>query len=337
MGKLHLMNCSHIEDVSIIAAADSSKKNLKFAESWGVKNLYSDYNELLNGSHGSLALDAIIVTLPNYLHFDCIRLALEEGLQVFVEKPLANTSEECRKIARLAERNSSKLMIGHYFRFLDAVVKMKKAVDSGLIGDLEVLTLEEIINGPFSPYAIPTPVPEWWFDPRKAGGGVMLDLGYHMLDLFRFFAGDPEPLFAFLGYRLNLQIEDSAIVIVHSRDSSVKGIINVGWYQNVVFPKFNFRLVLNGTGGCLSSDDYLLRSIYLHILKAGTKNLLRKILRRKIAPLSYTYYYEPFYKEMEHFFDCIRNDCKPSISAIDGLRTVELIEQSYKISSKTAH
>jgi len=56
------------------------------------------------------------------------------------------------------------------------------------------------------------------------------------------------------------------------------------------------------------------------------KKLLRKVIGKKIRPLSYTYHYESYYKELKHFFDCVRNDLNPMISAINGLKTVELIE-----------
>ena len=332
MGKLHMMNCLHVGDVKVAAVADPLTKNLKIAKSIGVKDLYNNYHDLLNESHKSL--DAVVITLPNYLHFESIQLALEAGLNIFSEKPLANTANECRRIVQLVEKSDKKLMIGHNLRFLDAVIKIKDAVDKGLIGDLEALALEEVMNGPFSPHALPTPVPEWWFDPMKTGGGVLLDLGYHLFDLFRFFAGDFRVLYSFLDYKLNLPIEDSAIVIVRSQNSSVKGIINVGWYQNVIFPKYNFRLILNGTAGYVSSDDYVPSNIYLHAIKEGTKNLFRKVLGRKIRPLSYSYYYESYYKEINHFFDCIKNDSEPLISAIDGLKIVKLVEHAYKISNR---
>jgi len=78
MGRLHMMNCLHIDDVRVVAAADSSKRALNKARSVGVKNLYTDYHSLLNDFHGNM--DAVIISLPNFLHFESIELALEAGL-----------------------------------------------------------------------------------------------------------------------------------------------------------------------------------------------------------------------------------------------------------------
>ena len=328
-----MMSCLHIDDIKLVAAADPSKKALKKAKSFGVKNLYTDYWDLLNECRD---IDAVVISLPNYLHFESIQLALEAGLNVFIEKPMATTAKECRKIVKLVERSGRKFMIGHCMRFLGATEKMKDIADKGHIGNLEVVTIEQILNGPFAHGMVPTPVPEWWFDPKKAGGGVLLDLGYHLIDLFRFFVGGHSKiLFSCLDHKFNLPVEDGAIIILRSSDFSTKGIINVGWYQKSVFPEYNFRIILHGNAGYMSSDDLVPRNIYLHAVKEGTKNLFRRIIGKKIKPLSYSYYYESYYKELQHFFDCVRHDLNPSVSATDGLKTIELIEEAYKNFDKT--
>jgi len=327
MGRLHMMNCLHIDDVKVVAVADSSKKALNKAKSIGVRNLYTDYRDLLNDS---LSIDTVVISLPNFLHFESIELALEAGLSVFIEKPLANTVEECRKIVKLVEKSGRKFMIGHSMRFVDAIEKMKDATDKGRIGKLEIVTTESIQNGPLSHGLVPKPVSDWWFDPKKSGGGALLDLGYHLIDLFRFFAGDSKLLFSCLDYKFNLPVEDGATVILASSNPSVRGIINVGWYQKSIFPKFDFRFILHGNAGYISSDDFVPSNIYLHAIKEGTKNFFRKIVGKKIRPLSWTYWYESHYKGLKHFFDCVKQDLDPSISAVDGLKTVELIEEAYK-------
>lgn len=330
MGKLHMMNCLHIDGVRIVAAADQSKMALNKAKSVGIKNLYTDYHSLLNDS---LNIEAVIVSLPNFLHFESVQLALEAGLDIFVEKPLAITAEECRKIVKVVKRSGRKLMVGHSSRFIDAVEKMKGIADKGYIGNLEVLTLEQVINGPFAHGVVPTPVSEWWFDIKKTGGGVLLDLGYHLIDLFRFFVkGDCKVLFSSFDHKFNLPFEDSAIVILQSSDCSAKGIINVGWYQKSIFPQFNFRVILHGNADYISSDNLVPRNMHLYAIKEGAKNFLRWVVGKKIKPLSYTYIARAHYKELQHFFDCIKKDSNPSVSAMDGLKTLELIEEAYKFS-----
>lgn len=333
MGRVHMMNCLHMDNIKIVAVADASKRALKKAESVGVKNLYTDYHDLLNDS---LDLDAVIIVLPNFLHFESIQLALEVGLNVFVEKPMANTVKECQKIVKLVKSSGRKLMVGHYMRFIDVIEKMKKTADKGHIGNLEVITLEEVTHGPFTHPTVPKPVPDWWFTPEKIGGGVVLDLGCHLIDLFRFFVGDAKILYSCLDHRLNLSIEDEAIIILNSSSSCVKGIINVGWYEKSNFPYLNFRAILHGNAGHISSDKLGFSNVYFHAIKEGTKNIFRRMVRKKIRPLSYSQIYEAYYKEMRHFFNCLEQDNAPSISATDGLKTIEIIEDIYKSHDKTS-
>jgi len=330
-GMLHLMNCNHIDDVQVVAAADLSRKARTKAKSFGVENLYEEYDKMIRSSRD---LDAVILSVPNFLHLPCIELALEAGLDVFTEKPLANTVRECQQIVSLVRKSGRKLMIGHNCRFYEFSEKMKRELDNGSLGNLEVVTAEEVINGPFAHPYVPSPVSEWWFDPKKAGGGVLLDIGYHMIDLFRFFAGDAKVLYSFLGHRFGLPIEDTAIVLLQSHSTKVKGIINVGWYERTIFPRFNFRVILHGNAGYLASHDLVPKNLYSYAAKVGIKNVVRRVIGRKIAPLKYTYFYESYYKELEHFFNCIETDAEPSVSAEDGLKTIEIVESVYQASEK---
>jgi predicted dehydrogenase len=327
MGMLHLLNCLKIEGVNVVAVADSSKRALKKAEALGVKNSYSDYHDLLNRSS---EIDAIVLSLPNFMHFESIKLSLESGLNVFAEKPMANSVDDCKEIVRLVGKSGRRLMVGHCMRYLPAVVQMHKSVEEGFIGNLEVATIEEIINGPFAHPRSPAPVSDWWFDPEKSGGGALFDVGYHMIDLFRFFAGDARVLFSSLDYKFNLAVEDGAIVVLQAEGSSAKGIINIGWYEKTIFPQYDFRAILHGASGFISSDDLVPHNLYIHAVKEGIKNIFGRIAGRRVHLLSYTYYYEQFYKEMAEFFDCIKKGFEPSVTAVDGLKTVEIIHEAYK-------
>lgn len=331
MGMLHLMSCLKVDGVNVVAVADSSKRALRKAEGLGVRRLYTDYHELIGCSS---EIDAVVLSLPNFMHFESIRLALESGLNVFAEKPMAITVGDCKEIVRLVSKSGRKLMVGHCMRYLPAIEQMQGKVEDGFIGNLEVATIEEIINGPFAHPRSPAPVSDWWFDPVKSGGGALLDVGYHMIDLFRFFAGDAFVTFASLDHKFNLPVEDAAIVMLQSREGSAKGIINVGWYEKTIFPEYDFRVVLHGSSGYLSSEDIVPRNLYVHAVKSGLKNIFGRVVGRRIRPLAYTYYYEQFFKEMVEFFDCVKNDRDPAVSATDGLRTIELITEAYNRQGK---
>jgi predicted dehydrogenase len=323
-----------MKEVKVVAAADPSKKALNKAQALGVANLYTDYAEFLNKEKNNV--DAVIISVPNFLHFDAIRLSLESGFNVFTEKPLAVNVQQCKDIVKLVQDSGRKFMVGHNLRFVPAVEKIKADLEKGVIGNLEVATIEEILNGPFSHPRVPAPVADWWFDPQKSGGGALTDLGYHMIDLFNFFTGeDADVIFSDLSYKYNLPVEEGATIVLLTNKSLIRGIINVGWYQKSVFPKYNFRAILHGDAGFLSTDDLVPKKMYSHAAKEGAKNILKRIVGGKVRRLSYTYYWESYYKELALFFECIEKDTEPPTTAVDGLKTVQIIEDAYKLYKNT--
>jgi myo-inositol 2-dehydrogenase/D-chiro-inositol 1-dehydrogenase len=325
MGRLHAKNCRFIEGVKVVAASDSSKKKLEMVDNIGIKYLYKDYADLLK----SADIDAVIITLPNFLHSESICAAAEVGKDIFVEKPLANSVVECKTIANVVKKEGVKLMVGHNYRFFNSVEKCKREFENGLVGDVELATFDLILNGPFAPSLEPTPIPEWYFTKESIGMGC-LDSGYHLIDLFQWLFGEADVLYAHLGYRYHLPYEDSAIVVLHSKKGSTKGALNVGWFSKAIFPQFDFHMLLHGTAGFISTDNYAPRNLYLHAAKEGTKNVLRKLVGRKIHPLTYTYYYASYVKELQHFFDCIKNNSEPSVTIENAQKNVEIIEQIYQ-------
>lgn len=329
MGRLHVKNCLFIEGIKVVAVSDLSKKKLEMAKNLGIKHLYSDYTNLLK----STDIDAVIIALPNFLHLESICAAAEAGKDIFVEKPLARSVVECEIIADVVKRKGVRLMVGHNYRFFESVEKVKREFERGSLGDVELSTLTLTLNGPFAPSLEPTPVPEWYFTKEGIGMGC-LDSGYHLIDLFQWFFGEANVLYANLDYRYHLPYEDSAIVVLRSQNGSTKGVLNVGWFSKAIFPKFDFRMILHGTAGFTSTDNYAPRNLYFHAAKEGMKNILRRFLGMKIHPLTYTYYYASFVKELKHFFDCLKSNSEPSVTIESARKNHEIIEHIYQQYSK---
>jgi predicted dehydrogenase len=118
MGKMHLFNLSKRKDVKIIGIADKSKKNHKLAKKYGSKNVYSDYKELFEKED----LDAVIISLPNFLHVDCVKTASENDIDVMIDKPLARNVEEAKEIISSVEKNSTRLMVSTIFSYFPHVL-----------------------------------------------------------------------------------------------------------------------------------------------------------------------------------------------------------------------
>lgn len=330
MGRLHLRNCRFVKDAKVVAVADASKRSLMLANDMGIKKLYQDYHELLK----STDLDAVIISLPNFLHLESICATAEAGKDIFVEKPLASSVAECEKIIDVVEESGVKLMVGHNFRFIDSVQKLKTEYEKGTVGDVELALLELCLNGPFAPSLEPTPVQEWYFRKEKIGMGC-LDSGYHLIDLFQWFFGEADVLYANLGYRYHLPYEDSSIVILRSKKGSTKGVLNVGWFSKAIFPRFDFRIILHGTSGFMSTDQYTPRNLYVHAAKEAIKNIARRIVGIKIHPLTYTYFYASYFKELQCFFESLKNGSEPPVTMESALKSIKIIEQIYQTKEGT--
>jgi len=324
MGKLHFLNALRMKDLEILAVADKKRVNHELAKKYHVK-VYDDYRKLIDSED----LDAVIISLPNFLKKESIFCASERGLDIFVDKPLARNFNEADEIVRKVRTENVKLMVGVNYRYFDSVQKIKNVLNEGRIGDVVIASSELIMDGPFSHTIVPQPVSEWWFDKEKSGGGAILDLGYHLIDIFTWMFGDMEIFFSTLGYRYGLPIEDSATAVLKSIETGVTCILNVGWFSKMVFPNFNFRINLHGTVGYVSTDQFAPKNLFFHATKEGTLNLFRKIIGKQLRYLSYTYYYASFFDILYRFFEAIRKNEQPA-PLEEQLAVVKIIESIYR-------
>lgn len=325
MGKLHLLNALRIDGVNVVAAADKSEANRKSVEKYHVKT-YDDYTKLIDAEK----LDAVIVSLPNFLKKDCVFYAAEKKLNIFLEKPMALNYVEALEMVQKVEKENVRMAIGVNYRYYPCVQKLKSNFDDGRIGDAVIATSDLILSGPMSHGAVPAPVPEWWLSKETAGGGALIDLGYHLIDIFSWLFGDLEVTYSNLGYRFNLSVEDSATVVLRSKDQGVTCCVNVGWFSKSVFPDFNFRVNIHGTAGYDSTDKYSPRDLRVNAIREGMQNILRRVLFKKTNYLSYTYYYSSYYKILDLFFEALNHGTEFPISAKKELDVIRLIDTIYK-------
>jgi len=325
MGKLHFLNTLRVDDVKLVAVADKSRSNRELAERYHVK-AYDDYRKLIDSEE----LDAAIISLPNFLKSETIAYASEKGIDVFVDKPLARNLIEAKGIVQKVRNENSRLMVGVNYRYFDSVQEVRKLVDEGRVGDVVLATSELIMDGPFSHSLVPKPVPDWWFDKEASGGGALLDLGYHLIDILTWMFGELDIEFSALGYRFGLPLEDSAVVVLRCRHTNVRCVVNVGWFSKMIFPDFNFRVNLHGTVGYASTDRFAPRNLRFHAVKEATMNSLRRIMGRQVHLLSYTYYYASFTEILKRFFESVREDKEFPVRLEEQLQVISAIDDVYK-------
>lgn len=314
MGRVHLINCLRLKNAKLVSVSDSSKKALQFAKKAGVKNVQSDYNKLLNSHNPSI--DAVIVSLPNFLHYECAKKAAEKGKDIFLEKPLARNVKEGKQILSHVKSGGVKLMIGYPLRFTESFAKLKGKLKSGLLGDVQVASATNISAGPFSPRTEtsgPTPVPAWWFNKELTGGGPLLDLGSHMINLLRWYFGDITHAESYLGHRFNMDFEDHAVCLLKFKDGPI-ATVNVGWFSK----DYRVSVELYGTAKHVSE----VRSA------PSLLDFAVDVIGRKFGRIERSA--APYYKELQHFVECVNSNTAPCPSGEEGLADLETIEMAYK-------
>ncbi len=174
------------EEVEVVAVCDINEpKVIAYAEKYGVSAWYTDYNEMLAKEN----LDCVSVTTWNSAHMPATVAALNAGVNVICEKPMAMNAGEAELMLDAARKNGKLLQIGFVRRFGGDARAAKRYIDAGALG--------EIYYGK-AQYLRRRGCPGGWFgDKAYSGGGPLIDLGVHVMDLVRYLGGCPKPISAF--------------------------------------------------------------------------------------------------------------------------------------------
>ena len=309
IGQTHLRHSLKLTNTQVSAVADLSKKALSNAKKAGVKKTFTDYESLLKDPE----IDAVIIGLPTHLHLQCAKKAAEAGKHIFLEKPMARSIEEAKEIVSASRRNSVKLMMGYPLRFNEDLIALKEKTTDGTLGDIEVAQATMISTGPFFHRAdgySPVPVPEWWFNKELTGGGVLIDLGCHIINLLRWYFGEITDIRSCLGYRFNMDFEDTATCLA-KYESGTLAILNLGWFSQ----EYKLKIELNGSVRHATAQHTPSNPIVTAIQMLATGK---------------SKFYQPHREELKHFIKCLIEDLPPSPSGEDGLRDIEAISLAYK-------
>jgi len=182
IGRHHLRAYQQIPGVEIVAVADMNPDRLQeFGAANSIPNLYEDYKPLVARDD----LDIVNVCTPNFLHAPIAIAAMESGKHVLCEKPLASTLADAEAMVAAAERTGRALQVTFNHRQRGDVLALKAMMDEGRLGRIyhaKAWWLRR--NG------IPG-MGSWFTKKEMAGGGPLIDLGVHMLDMALFLMGEP--------------------------------------------------------------------------------------------------------------------------------------------------
>jgi predicted dehydrogenase len=176
---IHLPVLARIPDARLVALAEPVEANrLAAAATVPGATVHSDYRELLQAG----GLDAAVICVPPHLHAPCAIAAFDAGLHVYLEKPLAPSSADGARVVEAWRRARKIGMMGFNFRFHPQVERIRQRLGNGDIGSpLGVRSVFTIL---------PHELPEWKRS-RTTGGGVLLDLASHHVDLVQHLLGEP--------------------------------------------------------------------------------------------------------------------------------------------------
>jgi len=277
IGQHHVRVCSALSGVELAGVADIREELVSKLAREHRTEAYTDYRELLKKD-----LDCVTVAVPTSLHREVAIAAMEHGLSVLVEKPIADTLENADAMIECARRAGVKLMVGHIERFNPAVMAVKREVEKGRFGRLVSISATRV--GPF--------------EPRVRDVGVILDLGVHDIDIMHHLYGQPvREVFATAGSVLH-RFEDYATILLKFRNGSA-GVIKTNWLT----PHKMRRLSLTGTEG-IAYVDSMKPGVQVYNGLAGVELSLERE--------------EPLKKELEHFISCVRKDREPAITGEEG-------------------
>jgi UDP-N-acetylglucosamine 3-dehydrogenase len=316
-GRKHLLNCLRMKNTKVVAVADTSKSILSKISKLGIQT-YVDYRKMIEKNE----LDAVIISLPNYLHKDCCFLSSERGCDILVEKPMGRNHEEGRQIADHVKRSGVKLMVGMCHRFIRGCQELKETVEKETLGQIEFASAL-FFTGPFISGS--RRVSEWIFDRDRIGGGALLDAGCHLIDLFIWFFGEVRSVTGYVESSFNLGYDDYSEVSMRFKNG-VNALAVASWRARV--PCYRVEIVGEAGRKVAFSKKFGIFELGLRkgLSSFVKERLLQRMRGRPFLPLGDDIYYE----ELDYFVKCILNDEEPKPDADDWLRVSRVINLIYQ-------
>ena len=326
---VHLGGYSRNPNVEIYALCDINEKNLaKRAEEYKVSRTFTDYREML----ALKELDAVSVCTWNSAHAECAIAALRAGKHVLCEKPMALNTAQAQEMEKAAKENGKLLMIGFVRRFGNDCAVLKDFIDSGSFGEIYYAKAQ---------YLRRKGCPGGWFgDKSRSGGGPLIDLGVHVIDLCRYLMGGPQPVSVYgatfnkLGDRRHIKDARGYSSTVVSKDD----IFDVEDMATALI-RFDNGAVLSVEASFSLNIEKDVGNIELFGTKAGCKldpeltiftDMNDYLANVKLAQSTALSFDGLFDNEINHFVECIETGKPCRNPAQDGVTLMKILDGIYE-------
>jgi predicted dehydrogenase len=256
-------------------------------------------------------IDAVYVSTPVDLHAEMTVAAARAGKHVLCEKPMALTHAECRSMIRAARRAGVRLGIAYYRRFYPVVVRLKQLLDAGAIGT--PVLAEVVVAESFNPDGRNAPR-RWLVQRRHSGGGPMMDLGCHRIDLLVHLLGDVRAAHGVLRnvkYR-NRDVEDHATAALAFASGATGQITATHCFEQP-----EDRLAIFGTEGKLVVSHLGAGRLEAHMRSGASTD--------ELPP--HTNLHAPL---IEEFNRAVLGGRDPFVTGEEGARTSRVLDRIYR-------
>ena len=294
--------------IKIEAIADISEDVRKdFAIKYNCKT-YKSAEEMLKDISDNI--DIVDICAPTYLHEELILLALKYNKHVICEKPLSINIDFVENIIDKFENNNRYLMTAQVLRFWAEYVKIKEWIEEGVFGNIKLVSAMRLAQHPKS---------EWFYNPKKSGGGIF-ELHIHDIDFLCYLFGDVKEVYANGSKDENESWDfiNSSIKFKNRISASAQGIFGIT--DNYPFTA-NMKVI-----GDKATAEYSL-SAGVNLDSDGKQSNSLTLYRKGKEPIIENIKSKDAYElELEYFIDCVKNNKKPEIVSLDSIkRTIKTI------------
>lgn len=331
----HIRNYLEIQDAEVVAICDINPERLKItAEKFGIEKTFNSADEML----ANVELDAADVCVWNCNHAECTIKALEAGLHVLCEKPMAYNTEQAIKMKEVADKMGKLLMIGFTMRFSDESRIAKDFIDKGYMGEI-YYSKANYIRRHGSPGG-------WFSNSKLSGGGPVIDLGVHVIDHTRYLMGNPKPVSVFAATfdKLKNRPDLKTDVDWKPLDAKPDDIYDVEDLATALIRYDNGAVTHLETSYSLNGDPTGYKQFFGDkgglLLDAGNMKIFTEMNGFMVDVIPHTACYKQgnpqYLAEMSHFVDCVKNGTPCIASAEDGIIVMKILDAIYE-SAKTGH
>ena len=311
-----LRACAAAEMVGVASA--HAERARAFAERFSIPRHFDDYRRLL----ALTEVDMVVIGAPNDLHCEMTLAAAAAGKHVVVEKPLCLNLAEADHMIAACRAAGVKLMYAEELCFAPKYVRLKQLLDSGALGRPTLIKQSEKHDGPHAAH---------FWDVRRSGGGVTMDMGCHAIQFFRWMLGGVPiaSVYAQMGTLVHADKtrgDDNAVLLLEFEGGTV-ALAEESWSK---LGGMDDRAEVYGSQGVAYADLLHGSSIETYSA-AGYDYAVEKA--GSTRGWSFTMYEENwnygFPQEMAHFVDCVQKDRTPLVTGEDGRAVLEAVFAAY--------